>query len=42
MDTGNGLFNIYELILNWIGHFYEICANNPLMTIRLPVGYFVL
>ena len=30
MDTDNGLYNIYELILNWFEHFDEICASNPL------------
>ena len=32
MDTGNGLYNIYELILNWFEHFDEICASYPLKT----------
>ena len=34
MDTGTGLYNIYEMILTRFEHFDEICANNPL-TIKL-------
>ena len=38
MDTGNGLYGIYQLISNKFGHFHKFCGNFPLILINVYVA----